>query len=57
MIMIYDIAAKVVIDTSKEAILRRFLEIELESVELIEELPQEIVSLKRRQRNDIDSTR
>jgi len=45
--MIYDVAAKVVIDTSKEAILRRFLEIELESVELIEELPQEIVSLKR----------
>jgi hypothetical protein len=55
--MIYDVAAKVVIDISKEAILRRFLEIELESVELIEELPQEIVSLKRRQRNDIDSTR
>ena len=45
--MIYDVAAKVVIDTSKETILRRFLEIELESVELIEELPQEIVSLKR----------
>jgi hypothetical protein len=41
------LAAKVLIDTSKEAILRRFLEIELESVELIEEIPQEIVSIKR----------
>jgi hypothetical protein len=45
--MQYDIASKVVIGLAKESILRRFLEIDPKSVEIIEELPQEIVSLRR----------
>lgn len=45
--MEYDIAAKVVLDMSKEEILRRYLKIEPENIELLEELPQETVSLKR----------
>jgi predicted transposase YdaD len=45
--MKYDIAAKVIVDIGKEAILRRFLNIDPDSVQLIEELPEETVSLKR----------
>ena len=45
--MKYDVASKVVVDTGKEAILRRFLNIEPDSIQLIEELPEETVSLKR----------
>ena len=45
--MQYDVAAKVVVQHGKEAILRWFLGIDPEEVELIEELPQESVSLRR----------
>ncbi len=45
--MEYDIAAKVALDTSKEEILRRYLSIEPKDIEILEELPQETVSLKR----------
>jgi len=45
--MKYDIAAKVIVDMSKEAILRRFLNIDSDNIQLIEELPEETVSLKR----------
>lgn len=45
--MQYDIAAKVVVDRAKEAILRRFLGMEPDSIQLIEALPEETVSLKR----------
>jgi len=45
--MQYDIASKIVIEKGKEVILRRFLGIETKNVELIEELPQESVSLRR----------
>jgi len=45
--MQYDVAAKVVVEHGKEAMLRWFLRIEPEHVELIEELPQETVTLRR----------
>lgn len=45
--MKYDIAAKVVIDIGKTAILRRFLNINPDDIELIENLPEEITSLRR----------
>jgi hypothetical protein len=45
--MQYDVAAKVVVQHGKEAILRWFLHIDPEYAELIEELPQETVSLRR----------
>ena len=45
--MKYDIAAKVVIDIAKEAILRRFLDMDIDNVQLIDNLPEETVSLKR----------
>jgi hypothetical protein len=45
--MQYDIASKIVIEKGKEVILRRFLGMDTKEVELIEELPQEIVSLRR----------
>ncbi len=45
--MEYDIAAKVALDTSKEEILRRYLSIEPKDIEILEELPQETVSLRR----------
>jgi len=44
--MKYDIASKVILDISKEAILRRFLNLGSEIVH-IEKLPEETVSLKR----------
>jgi len=46
-IMKYDIAAKVAVDIGKEAILRRFLKMEPGSIQLMEELPEETVSLRR----------
>ncbi len=45
--MEYDIAAKVALETSKEEILRRYLSIEPKDIEILEELPQETVSLRR----------
>jgi len=45
--MQYDIASKVVISMGKEAILRRFLGMDPETIELVEELPQETTSLRR----------
>ena len=45
--MEYDVASKVIVDIGKEAILRRFLKMEPGSIQLIEELFQESVSLKR----------
>ena len=45
--MKYDIAAKVVIENGKEAILRRFLKIDTDSIEIMESLPEETTSLRR----------
>jgi hypothetical protein len=45
--MKFDIAAKVVIEKSKYLILSEFLNIESESTQLLEELPEETVSLRR----------
>jgi len=45
--MQYDLAAKAVLEHGKEAIIRCFLGLPLEEAELIEELPQETVSLRR----------
>ncbi|MCD6508503.1 hypothetical protein J7M22_18025 [Candidatus Poribacteria bacterium] len=45
--MQYDIAAKVTLERGKEVILTRFLGVEAEQIELIEELPEETVSLRR----------
>lgn len=45
--MEYDIAGKVAIEASKEVIIRKYLNIEPESIEFLEELPQETVSLRR----------
>jgi len=45
--MKYDIASKVIVDMGKKAILREFLGIEYEDVKLLEELPEETVSLRR----------
>ena len=45
--MRYDVAAKVVIQYGKESMLRRFVGIDPEEVDLLEELPQESVSLRR----------
>lgn len=45
--MKYDVASKVTIDMGKEVILRRFLGIEPDSIQLLEELPEETVSLRR----------
>jgi len=45
--MKYDVASKVVIDIGKEAILQRFFGLDTSSIHLIEELPEETVSLKR----------
>ena len=45
--MQYDIAAKVIVEMGKETLLRHFLHIEPISAVLIEELPQETVSLRR----------
>jgi len=45
--MQYDVAAKVVVQHGKEAILKWFLHIDPEEVELLEEIPQESVSLRR----------
>ena len=45
--MKYDIASKVIIEIGKEAILRRFLGMDLDSVYLVEELPEETPSLRR----------
>jgi predicted transposase YdaD len=43
----YDIAAKVLIDTCRDEILRRFLKLDVSRSTLIENLPQETVSVKR----------
>ena len=43
----YDIAAKVLIDTCRDEILRRFLKLDVSHSTLIEALPQETVSVKR----------
>ena len=45
--MRYDVATKVVVEHGKEAILKRLVGIEAVEAELIEELPQETVSLRR----------
>lgn len=45
--MKYDIAAKVVIENGKEAILRKFLKMDPGDVEIIEQLPEETASLRR----------
>ncbi len=45
--MKYDVAAKVILDISKEAILRRFLEMDLSDIQRLEELPEETFSLRR----------
>jgi hypothetical protein len=45
--MKYDIAAKVVIENGKEAILRRFLKMDPDIIEIIEQLPEETTSLRR----------
>jgi predicted transposase YdaD len=45
--MKYDIAAKVIVDMGKEVILRRFLKMDPGSIQLLEELPEETVSLRR----------
>ena len=45
--MKYDIATKVLMDKAGERILERFLDLNIEYLELVEELPQETVSLKR----------
>jgi hypothetical protein len=43
----YDIAAKVLIETCRDEILRRFLDLDVSQSTLIENLPQETVSVKR----------
>jgi hypothetical protein len=45
--MQYDIASKVVVDIGRKAILKRFLNIESEDSQFIEQLPEETVSLRR----------
>jgi hypothetical protein len=45
--MKYDVAAKVVIETGKEVILQRFLGLNADNIQLIEQLPEETPSLKR----------
>ena len=45
--MKYDIATKVLMDKAGERILEKFLGIAVEYLEMLEELPQETVSLKR----------
>lgn len=45
--MKYDVAAKVILDMSKEAILRRFLKMDPSTIQQIEELPEETFSLRR----------
>ena len=45
--MKYDIATKVLMDKSGQKLIERFLGFTVEEFELIEELPQEYVSLKR----------
>ncbi len=45
--MKYDIAAKVVMETGKEAILQRFLGLDADSIQIIEQLPEETPSLRR----------
>jgi len=37
--MKYDIAAKVVIEIGKEAVIRRFLRLDAETIQFLEELP------------------
>ena len=43
----YDVAAKVLIDSCRDEILRRFLRIDVVTSDLIEEIPQETVSVRR----------
>ena len=43
----YDVAAKVLIDSCRDEILRRFLGIDVVASDLIEEIPQETVSVRR----------
>ena len=45
--MRYDVASKRLVEIGKEAILRWLLDIDVESAELIEEIPRETVSLRR----------
>jgi len=45
--MKYDITAKTIIDIAKEEILHSFLGIESDSIELLEELPEETTSIRR----------
>lgn len=45
--MQYDVASKVIIEVGKEAIIRRFLDIDPEEVLLMEQIQEETVSLKR----------
>ena len=46
-VMKYDITAKTIIDIAKEEILHSFLEIESDSIELLEELSEETTSIRR----------
>lgn len=45
--MKYDIAAKVVIEKGKEAILRRFLNLDPDNIQIIDDLPEETATLRR----------
>ena len=45
--MKYDIAAKVVIDIAKTAILKRFLQMDADEIYFIEDLPEEMPSIRR----------
>ena len=45
--MRYDVASKRLVEIGKEAILRWLLDIDVESAELIEEIPRETISLRR----------
>lgn len=45
--MVYDVAAKVLIEKCRNEILRRFLHMPVDDSSLVEEVPQETVSLRR----------
>ena len=45
--MKYDVASKTILNLGKEAILRKFLDINPSSIQLLEELPEETVSVRR----------
>jgi len=45
--MKYDVASKTILNLGKEAILRKFLDINPSSIQFLEELPEETVSVRR----------